>query len=192
MTPAEPRVKGVAFRTIHECFLEICGAQASERAALLMPSSLAEAYRYGTLLPASWYPISWYREVLRAFRTATNAGPELPRRIGALAVRHDMKGVHKRLVAWLVSPQSMLALSQRLFNTYYDTGKIQALESRPRFMRVRAFDCIGWDANMWSELAGSSQALLEHCGAKHVRLHGVSGGRDGDSSYEFEAHWASE
>jgi hypothetical protein len=186
---AEPRVKGVAFRTIDDCFGELCGAAARERAASLMPPTVAESYRFGTLLSASWYPISWYRQVLQAFRASTNAGPDLPRRIGAMAVRLDMQGAHKRFVAWLVSPQSMLALSQRLFSTYYDTGRIELIESRRGFARVRAFDCFGWDQNMWSELMGSSGALLEESGAEHVRVRGISGGRDGDDHLEFESHW---
>lgn len=185
----EPKVKGVAFRTVAHCFLELSGAPAHERAVTLLTKEVAEAYRYGTLLPASWYPISWYREVFRAFRAATGAGPELPRRIGALAVQHDMRGAHKRFVAWFTSPQTLLSLSQRVFNTYYDTGRVEIVEARAGFVRMRATGCIGWDLNMWSELAGSSQALLEVAGARHVRVHGVSGGQDGDQQHELEAHW---
>lgn len=185
----EPRVKGVAFRTIEQCFLELWGAEAHQQATRLLAVAVADAYRYGTLLSASWYPISWYREVFRAFRAATGAGPELPRRIGALAVRHDMKGAHKRLVAWLASPQMLLGLSQRVFNTYYDTGRVEILESRAGYVRMAARGCTGWDLNMWSELAGSSQSLLEAAGAQRVRVRPLSGGQDGDANHELEAHW---
>jgi hypothetical protein len=183
-------VKGVAFRTIDQCFLELAGPNAHGEARVLLPPPIAEAFRYGTVLPASWYPISWYREVFRAFRSVTGAGPELPRRIGKLAVQHDMKGVHKRFVAWLTTPQTLLGLSQRVFNTYYDTGRLEVVESRTGFARLRASGCVGWDLNMWSELAGSSESLLEAAGARHVRLRAVSGGEEGDDHYEIEAHWA--
>lgn len=186
---SEPRVKGVAFRTIERCFVELCGAGAHAKAMALMPASVADGYRYGTLLSASWYPISWYREVLRAFRTATGSGPELPRRIGALAVQHDMRGAHKRLVAWFASPQTLLGLSQRLFSTYYDTGRVEILASRKGFVRMRATGCTGWDLNMWSELAGSSEAMLIVAGARQVRVRAVSGGQDGDDHHELEAEW---
>jgi len=155
-----------------------------------MAAPVAEAYREGTLLPASWYPISWYREVFKAYRIATSMGTELPRRIGALAVQHDMQGVHKRLVAWLASPQTLLSLSQRVFNTYYDTGRIEVVSSRSGFVHIRAVGCVGWDHNMWSELAGSSAALLTAAGARHVRVYGISGGQDGDESHELEGHWS--
>jgi hypothetical protein len=186
----EPKVKGVAFRTIDHCFLELFGAAAHDKARAMMLPEVTDAYRYGTLLPASWYPIAWYRDVFRAFRGATGLGIDLPRRIGALAVRHDMQGVHKRLLAWLTSPQTLLGLSQRVFNTYYDTGKVEIVASRSGFVRMRASRCAGWDLNMWCELAGSSQALLEVAGARHVRVHGISGGHDGDDHHELEAHWS--
>ena len=186
---SEPQVKGVAFRTIEQCFVQICGAAAHERARASMAREVADAYRYGTLLPASWYPISWYREVFRAFRAATDAGPDLPRRIGALAVRHDMQGAHKRLVAWLTSPQTLLSLSQRVFNTYYDTGKVEVVESRAGYVHLRAHGCVGWDQNMWSELAGSSHALLEAAGARQARVRVLTGGHDGDQDCDLDAHW---
>jgi hypothetical protein len=169
--------------------VKLAGVAAHERAVALLAPEVAEAYRYGTLLAASWYPISWYRDVFRALRAATGAGPELPRRIGALAVQHDMRGAHKRFVAWFSSPQTLLSLSQRVFNTYYDTGKLEIIDSRAGFVRMRATGCIGWDLNMWSELAGSSQALLEVAGARHVRVRAISGGQDGDHQHELEAHW---
>jgi hypothetical protein len=154
-----------------------------------MGSEVAQAYRYGTVLAASWYPISWYRDVLAAFRSAVNAGPELPKRIGRLAAQHDMKGAHKRLIAWLASPQTLLALSQRVFSNYYDTGSVHISETREGFVRMRAQGCIDWDVNMWSELVGSSEALLEIAGARHVQVRWLSSSREHSSDHEFEAHW---
>lgn len=185
----EPRVKGIAFRTVDTCFIELHGSEARARAHSLMGSEVAEAYRYGTVLAASWYPISWYRDVLGAFRAAVNAGPELPRRIGRLAAQHDMKGAHKRLIAWLASPQTLLSLSQRVFSNYYDTGSLQILESRSGYVRMRSSGCLDWDVNMWSELAGSCEALLEIAGARQVQVRWLSGSREGDLDHEFEAHW---
>jgi hypothetical protein len=187
---AESKVKGVAFRTVDRCFRDLCGERTHEEALEIMTRPVAEAYQRGTLLPASWYPVAWYRDVFRAYRAATGMGPELPRRIGALAVGHDMQGVHKRFVAWLTSPQTLLSLSQRFFSTYYDTGRLEIVSSRSGFAHLRALGCAGWDHNMWSELAGSSAALLGAAGARHVRIYGVSGGQDGDDHHELEAHWA--
>jgi hypothetical protein len=186
---AAPKVKGIAFRTIELCFAERYGHAARERANEHLPPELAENFRLRLILATSWYPIEDYKACFRAFRAATGGGAEVAREIGRLAARHDMASVHKQLFAKLISPGALLALSQRFFNNYYDTGTFKILESQRGFVRAQATACAGWDENMWAELAGSSEALLEIAGAKHVRLRITNGGRDGDESAELEARW---
>lgn len=187
---AEPKVKGVAFRTIELCFTELHGEKSRDRARTLMPPELGNAYRYGSIMAASWYPIAWYRDAFGAFRGIHGAGLELARDIGRLAARHDMRGVHKQLLARLISPQALLAMSQRVFNTYYDTGTIETIESRRGYARVRCSGCTGWDENMWSELVGSCESLLEIAGGRHVRSHVLLGGGNGNDEMILEARWA--
>ena len=189
-TPSlEPKVKGVAFRTIDLCFERLRGADARDRARDHMSIELADAFRYYTMLASSWYPISWYRETFRAFRLSTNEGAMLAREIGRLAARHDMSGVHKQIFAKLVSPQALLSMSQRVFNTYYDTGRFDIIASEPHHVQARCANCVGWDHNMWMELAGSCESLLEIAGARDVELQIVSGGLDGNPHATFEARW---
>jgi len=183
------KVKGVAFRTIGLCFTELRGEDAKERSLGLMPRELADGYRYHTLLASSWYPIALYRAAFKAFRAVRNDGPDLARAIGKLAARHDMSGVHKQILARLISPQALLGMSQRVFNTYYDTGKFDLLESRRGFVHCMFRDCLGFDENMWAEVAGSCESLLEIAGAENVRIRLIAGAQDGDSSAEFEARW---
>jgi hypothetical protein len=186
----EPRVKGVAFRTIDLCYERLRGVEARDRARDLMPPELADAFRYFTLLAASWYPISWYRETFRAFRASTNEGPELPREIGRLAARHDMSGVHKQILAKIISPQALLAMSQRVFNTYYDTGRLEIVESRSGYVQARFGNCVGWDQNMWMEFLGSCESLLEIAGARRIETNVLSGALDGNAHALIEARWA--
>jgi hypothetical protein len=56
-------------------------------------------------------------------------------------------------------------------------------------VQARCGNCVGWDHNMWMELAGSCAALLEIAGARDVELHIVSGGLDGNPHATFEARW---
>ena len=76
-----------------------------------------------------------------------------------------MSGVHKQSLIKLVSPQALLAMSQRVFNTYYDTGRFAIVHSERGHDQARCGNCVGWDANMWMELAGSCESLLEIAGA---------------------------
>jgi hypothetical protein len=185
----EPKVKGVAFRTVDLCFERLRGTDARDRAREHMPVELADAFRYYTVLASSWYPISWYRETFRAFRASTAEGPELAREIGKLAARHDMSGVHKQIFAKFISPQALLSMSQRVFNTYYDTGRFEITTSEPFHVQARCANCVGWDHNMWMELAGSCASLLEIAGARSVELQILSGGLDGVPHATLEARW---
>jgi len=185
----DPKVKGIAFRTIDRCYERLRGIEARDGARNLMPAELSGAFRCSTLLAASWYPISWYRETFRAFRTMTGDGPELAREVGKLAARQDMAGVHKQILVKLISPQALLGMSQRLFNAYYDTGDFEIVESRTGFVSADCTNCLGFDENMWMELAGFCESLLEIAGGRNVRVRLLSGGTDGASQAQFEANW---
>jgi hypothetical protein len=67
---------------------------------------------------------------------------------------------------------------------------MQISDSRSGYVRATWSGCEGWDENLWAELAGSCEVLLEMAGAKHVRLRVIKGGRTGDNVCEMEAHWA--
>ncbi len=185
----DPKVKGNAFRTIDQSFTELCGAQARELALTFLSEELRRAFELKLLLASNWYPIAWYRESFAAFRKARNAGPELAREIGRVGVRRDMSSVYKQVFLKVVSPHALLAVSQRLFGYYFDTGRFRTTESRTGYVRVACTGCEGWDENLWAELAGSCETLLEMAGAQHVRVRVVSGARNGDSAAEMEAHW---
>ncbi len=101
-----------------------------------------------------------------------------------------MAGVHKQILARLISPQALVGMSQRVFNTYYDTGSFAIEESRRGFIRAKCTGCVGFDENMWSEVAGSCESLLEIAGAKFIRLRIVNGGGDQSDAAEMEARWA--
>ncbi|HYQ16523.1 MAG TPA: hypothetical protein VEQ58_12220 [Polyangiaceae bacterium] len=186
----DPQVKGNAFRTIEHCFTELCGERARDAALELLPEALRRAYEQRLLLASNWYPIAWYRDTFAAYRQSQHAGTELPREIGRRGVRRDLSSVYKQLFLKMVSPQALLGLSQRLFKNYFDTGQMLIETSRSGFVHARWVGCAGWDENLWAELAGSCEVLLEMAGAKHVRLRVIRGGRTDDDACEMEAHWA--
>jgi hypothetical protein len=186
----ESSVKGNAFRTIEQCFTELYGEEAREAALVLLPEPLRRAYQHKLLLASNWYPIAWYRDTFTAFRDSQRAGLELPREIGRRGVRRDLGSVYKQLLLKMVSPQALLSLSQRLFKNYFDAGEMRIEVSRSGYVHATWTGCEGWDENLWAELSGSCEALLEMAGARHVRLRVVKGGRTGDSRCEMDAHWA--
>jgi hypothetical protein len=69
-----------------------------------------------------------------------------------------MSGVHKQILAKLVSPQALLAMSQRVFNTYYDTGRFEIVHSeRGYFARDVATVLAGITTWGWSWPARASR-----------------------------------
>jgi hypothetical protein len=186
----ESRIKGVAFRTLDLCFARLRGADAHNRSRGFMPKDLADAFEYRTLLAASWYPVSWYRDTLSAFRAITGEGPELSRELGRLTARHDMASVYKQILARLISPEALLAMSQRVFKTYYDTGNCEIVESHAGFANVRCTSCFGWDHNVWMEFVGSCESLVKIAGGGNTRVRMVSGGKDSDPHIQFEVNWS--
>lgn len=188
-TMSEPRVKGTAFRCADRAFLELRGEAALAKARVLMPQDLADAFRNNLMLASAWYPIASYKAFLASFRQAAGAGPDLIRQIGARSMQIDMDSVYKRLFAQMVSPQTMLSMASRVFNTYYEIGTFEVLEGRTGFVRVQLTGCEGFDANMFTEFVGASSAMLEISGAREVRLRVISGGHDGDTALELEGRW---
>jgi hypothetical protein len=146
----EPRIKGVSFQTLRTAFVQLRGQDRFDESVACMPSALRDAYAAKTLLAASWYPLTWYREALAAFRATTHAGPELMRALGRSSVSLDMAGTYKHFLVKLLSPPMLLRLSGHLFRTYYDTGRFDVVEARKGMVTARLSDCLGWNQNLWT------------------------------------------
>lgn len=185
----EPRVKGVAFRSVYLSLGKLRG-EATQRAVLEACSAvLREGFSYGAIVPSGWYPIESYKELLRVIRGATPEGRELLHEIGKQCTREDMTGVYA-VLAKLLAPQTLFSLGQRLFANYYSVGNVEVLESRRGYSHARWTNCQQFDENMWTEILGSSVQLLELAGAKNVRARVLDGGQDGADVMEAAAHWS--
>jgi hypothetical protein len=183
-----PRVKGVSFRSVMRAVDAIHGAVAAETCLAALPGDLAQAFRYGQILASGWYPIEWYRDLLRGTQAATGARERGTFEIGRQCARQDMTGIYK-LGFKLVSPEVVLRLSTRLFSNFYDTGQARILESRAGYARAEWTGCTGFDKNMWWEAFGAAEMFMELAGARHVRTRIVRGGEDPDEFSELTMHW---
>jgi hypothetical protein len=181
----EPKVKGVAFRSVMAVVEDILGAGELERVLLSLPEDERETLE-SKVLHTGWYPISLYRALWRAIVETTECGDELVRAIGASAIRRDMTGVY-RMVFRVFSPETVFSITTTLFGQYYDTGSVR-VESAPYGARVIYEGCQGFDRTMWIELLGSGEELLRLAGAKDPRLEIIGGGTG--PSCEVEARWS--
>ena len=185
----EPRVKGVAFRSVYASVGKLRGKSAQVAALAACGEQLQNGFRYGAIVSGGWYPIAWYKELFRVIRSSTGEGRELVQEIGRQCTRDDMTGIYS-VLAKLISPQSLFSLGQRVFSNYYSVGVVEMLESRKGYSHARWSNCYEFDENMWTEILGSCVQLLEIGGAKNVRARILKCGRDGDDSMEAAAHWS--
>lgn len=179
-----PRVKGVAFRAIMRSLRALKGEAAEQAAYRAMPEHVADALKYGALVPGGWYPIAWYRDMLKAVVREAPA-----RELGAQGMRDDLHGVYQMLLR-LLRPETLFSVSPKIFARYYDTGRIVINEKRPNYIRGTFEGCAGWDYNMWQDVTGSCVEVVRLSGASNVRVRTVAGGKDGDESCELEFFWS--
>lgn len=184
----EPQVKGIAFRSTLDGLRSLRGPAAVAATLDRLGGPFAESLRFGGVGLSAWYPLALYRALLTAARGATHSGPELLRAVGREASLADFRGVY-RIIAFVLSPQRLIAQAPRAWALYFDAGTLEIVEAREGMARARYTKCAGFDRNVWERAIGGSLGLLEVCGAQHVRLRVVSGGGDGDDSLDLEARW---
>lgn len=185
---SEPRVKGVAFRSVYVSLGKLRGEEAQRAALEAVSEELRHGFTYRSIVPGGWYPIALYRELFRGIRASSGESKELVYEIGRQCTRDDMSGIYS-VIAKLISPQTLWSLTQRVFSSYYSVGNVRMKETRTGYAHAVWSNCQGFDENMWTEVLGSCVQLLEIARAKDIRIRVLSGGRDGQDSMEAAAHW---
>lgn len=185
----EPRVKGVAFRSVYVSFGKLRGEALQKLSLDEMCGPLRDGLRYGSIVSTGWYPIAWYKDLFQAIRRTSGEGRDLVHQIGRQCTRDDMGGIYK-VIAALIAPSTLFSLGQRVFANYYSVGRVEVLVSRRGFTHARWSGCHGFDESMWTEVIGSCEQILELGGASHVRQRILAGGGDGDDGLELTAHWS--
>ena len=180
--------RGLTFRSVVVQVEKRFGAEALASVYALMPREAGDALRYGTVVPTGWYPVAWLRELLAAVRRHAGGGRDLMRALGREGRVDDFKRGVFRLVAFLSSPETLIAQSVAYFCRYDNGGELRVLESRARMARVKFSSCHGWDENVWEYTIGGVTGLLEASGASEVRVRVVEGGGD-EPFLVVEARW---
>ncbi len=182
------RVRGHAFLGAYAS-LEGLRGQSAQRSALprLVPS-LRVMFEQHRLVEDEWYPIAWYKELLSAVRVAGGDSENIVRAIGAECSRRDLSGPY-RWFARLLRPQALFAGSMRFFRSYYDTGEVWVQGAGKGSAQAIWKGCQGFDRNMWVEVIGSCEAILEIGGARELSTRIMAGGNDGDAHMELRARW---
>src|SRR5579872_40853 len=145
---AEPRVKGLAFRSTIEALRSLRGDASVAATFDELAGPFGELVRFGGLSASAWYPLAAYRDLMAAIRRATHSGPELLRAIGRQASLADFRGVY-RFVAFVLSPQRLITKAPRAWSLYFDSGRLEVSEAREGMASARYLGCDGFDRNIW-------------------------------------------
>ena len=183
----EIEVKGLAFVNVLAAIEEVRGDVFRKRVIDAMPNDSRSALRLGSVLATGWYPVRWYRELFGA-AVAASREPSLPRELGRVSVRRDVKGVH-RLLFRIMSVETLQAQGARFFKSYYKPTEVRVERVDRRSARVHYAQCIGFDRNIWQEQLGGVEELLASCGVTSPRVLVLAGGGDQDTDMDLESRW---
>ena len=181
-------MKGINFLGTLDALEREHGAAARSATLEAVCGDVGEALRANHIIAGSWYPVSWYAELLRALTEVTGER-DASRRLARAAVHHDFRTLF-RLVRLLLSPERVLGTALRVFARYYSGGDIEVLISAPGQLHYRVSGVSGFDARVWRDLAGGSEGVIESMGRDEVRSQFNDGGGDGDRSATIALHWS--
>lgn len=184
----EPRVRGVPILSLLGAVRTLAGYDAVNRMMGVLPVGLRDAVGHRQLVSKEWYPLGWYRALHAAAQKATGRGRELAKLIGRETTRADFSGVN-RVFLLVMSPQALIAKAPKVFEQYFTEGTIVTPEVRAGFTRLEWRGCAGFDRNVWDDMVGSVEALIELAGGRDVRVEVLSGGEDGDADTVMAVTW---
>ncbi|MGE0324236.1 MAG: hypothetical protein AB7K71_14460 [Polyangiaceae bacterium] len=190
---AVPQIKGLSTRSVFQALATLRGPEVGTAVIERLGQSaqtqqLGELLRLGGILASTWYPLEWHGQLMRAIRQVTGEGPELIWALGRESTAADLSSVHK-LFMGLLAPHTVLSISPRLFGNYYDTGTVAVTESRKGYGLVEWTGCRGFDANLWTEILGGCEALLDAAGAQSIEIQRLQGGANNQDFMRASASW---
>lgn len=184
----EVKVKGQSFHSVTRALGELRGDEFRAEVLERFAGEGGKRMREGSLLPATFYPVAWYREL---FRAACELAPEvhdLAREAGRVSGERDLSGIYK-VVIRAFSTAMVIKQSPRLFSLIYQGGAIEVIDVRDRYARLRYYDCFGFDRNVWQDAVGGAGAVFRATGADRLVLRVLEGGQDGDSTMVLSTSW---
>ncbi|MBX3184362.1 MAG: hypothetical protein KF915_17165 [Polyangiaceae bacterium] len=182
----EPMIKGLAFSSVVGTLEKLRGSGAVQELMDGLPPELAVRIRQQQILVAGWYPVADYRELLAGLRGL--GGDALLREVGAESIRSDLNSIHRMLLRML-SPSTLVMISQRMFSRYFTRGCIVATERGDNYLHAHYTDCQGWSRDIWVEQFAGAETFLQLAGVRSISVRRLQGGREGDTEALLEVRW---
>lgn len=181
-----PRVKGLAFRSVLSALEALEGPEVLSRVREHLPPNTGRTL--AALTANAWYPLEAYSDLWASIQSVTGNRRDLPRAIGFRATELDLTLIHHMAFAAL-SVSTVITISTRLFNMYYDTGRARCAMVSARRIRVTLSGCEGFTEWMWTEVRGGVECFAAKASKSRASSVLVSGGTDGSPDCVIDVYW---
>jgi hypothetical protein len=172
----EIELKGAPFYGTLTCVEKLHGAATREAVMHALPPDLAEKIRTRTILVGSWYPMSWYRDLLAAVRKQGIDGEEQLRALGHASALVDVTTLYRALFR-VLSPELVARNAGRLLSTFYRGDfRVEVKETKPGMAMVEFTGFHGMDRYCWLDAVYGFEAVFAMVGGKNSRAAIESGG----------------
>ena len=183
----EPTAKGVVLVAAREYVRRVYDAGALDRCLGTLPDSDAAEVR--SVVPIGTYPLELLVRLLRAIDTECGAGDLAEcRAVGSFSADWSFNMFHKVFLRFK-TPDWFLGRAEKLWSTYYDTGRLEILPHTENTMAGRLHDFGSADLALCFRLDGWLERLGSMTGAPNVRVEHVACRSRGDDYCEFRGAW---
>ncbi len=181
------RVKGSAVQSSLLYVRERFGDESLARILAAMPEE--DGRSLSGVLVSAWYEVDLFRRfMVETERQLRSQEPDVVRRMGRFSCDQGITGVYK-IFFKLGSPEFIIGRAARVFSSYYDTGELRIVESRPGRAVGELVGFEGGAPQFCERIFGWMQQTLERAGAKRLRAkHEVCVHRGG-ALCRFEGDW---
>jgi uncharacterized protein (TIGR02265 family) len=181
------QVKGTAVTASIRYVNERFGADAFRRILRFLPDADRQILEAG-VLASSWYPMPLFlRFMQEAEQQLSPKEPDVIRRMGAASAEYGIRGVYK-IFFRMGSPEFIIGRAARVFGSYYDTGRIEVVETGPG---RAVLDLSGFSGapQFCERILGWMEKTVQMAGAKNLRANHAACVHRGDAVCRFEGDW---
>ncbi len=141
------------------------------------------------IFSSRWYPFSIYINLNQFTDSIFGKGDlELVRVMGAFGAEHDLKTIYK-LFYRMGSPQFILKRASQVFATYYDQGRMQALDSSSDWAVIEISEFPDITEVYLQRVSGWLEKTVELSGGQQPKVVATKKIKGGNPVVEFKATW---
>jgi uncharacterized protein (TIGR02265 family) len=184
-----PNTKGIIFLSRKTFVEKTWGKEAWERVLRRLTDADQEVLR-GLIISAGWYPFELNLRLDRAI--AATFAPGDPEKIfldmGRSSASVNLTGVHASYVK-RGHPHELLAMSPRIYGSYYDKGHRTCEKTGPNSAVLKTFEAENVTHEDCLTVVRWYERAIERCGGRKVKVQEIQCRTNGAPHCEYHCQW---